>query len=107
MKTTNLKENKESSPNPKTKKCSSCKTYKNPTEFYVKGKSLESSCKECKKKKRRKNYLFQKKSDELSRLAEASLVIIESQKQKLKRQHKILDQILEKYEKDDHIKKVA
>ncbi len=89
------------------KQCKSCKAYKNPTEFYTKGKSLESSCKECKKKKRRKNYLFQKKSDELSRLAEASLVIIESEKKRIERQHKILDQILEKYEKNDHIKKVA
>ena len=81
------------------KECRKCKTYKKPSEFYIKGKSLESICKECKKAKRRQRYAGEKKTYELSRLASFASVMLEAESERLERDQKQAYALLEQIEK--------
>ena len=82
------------------KKCIKCFIQKKAHDFYkTPSGNPENTCKECKKTLRRKKYLTDKKTDELSRLADFVHAMLEIESERIDKINRKLEARLLEIEK--------
>ncbi len=76
------------------KRCTTCLVSKKITEFYKKGNRIESTCKECKKDKRRTTYVSKKDTDDFDRLFRLFNLVLDLEKSSLDKLESDIDRVL-------------
>ena len=76
------------------KTCTTCLVTKSTKEFYKKGNGFESTCKECKKNKRRTTYVSKKSTDDFDRIMRLFNLVLDLEESNLANLESDIDKIL-------------